>query len=163
MRPSIKVWAEQTEGVVIGLDGPELAREGALTLSPTEPVADAPETPLTSPEATTSSAAAPISSDPEAIAPTLTPDSQTEAQKEAISSTLAAPLTSQPGLADPLAVSVPSPKDEPLKVGECVLWENCPVHCASWNPFTISKLIGGQAWLDVYEKPVPLSELKRTP
>ena len=163
MRPTIKVWAEQTEGVVIGPDGPELAREGALTLSPTEPAPDAPEMPLTSPEATTFSAAAPIPSDPEAKAPTLTSDSLAEAQKEAKASTLAASLTSQPVPADPPVASVPSPKDEPLKVGERVLWENCPVHCASWNPFTISNIIGGQAWLDVYEKPVPLSELKRSP
>jgi len=39
MRNSIKVWAEETPGVVSGPDGPELAVEGASATSSTEPVA----------------------------------------------------------------------------------------------------------------------------
>ena len=55
----------------------------------------------------------------------------------------------------------PSPTDEPLKVGSRVIWDNCPAHCASWNPFTIIRIEDGMAWLDIYEKPVPLSDLRR--
>lgn len=163
LRSLIKVWVEQTKGVVIGLDGPELAAEGALTLSPTEPAADAPETLETSPEATTPSAAAPTPAAPEATAPTLTADSLAEAAPEATAPKPAASLTSRPGLADLPAALVPSPTVVRLNVGERVLWDNCPAHCASWNPFTISNIIGGMAWLDIYEKPVPLSDLRRAP
>ena len=148
LRPSIKVWAEQTKGVVVGSDGPELVVEGALTLSPIEPATDAlgAETPAVTKTVTTAAAAAPIPADLEASA--LKP---------------AAPLASRPGPAHPPAANVPSPTDEPLKVGSRVIWDNCPVHCASWNPFIISKIIGGKVWLDVYEKPVLLSALRRAP
>ncbi len=92
--------------------------------------------PVASPEATTPAAAAP---------------------------TPTAPKTSAPGPADPPTANVPSPTDESLKVGERIIWSDCPAHCASWNPFIIIRIFDGMAWLDVYERPVLLSELRRVP
>lgn len=73
------------------------------------------------------------------------------------------PAAIAPGLGSAPAAHVPSPKSEPLKVGSRIIWDNCPAHCASWNPFTIIRINDCMAWLDVYERPVPLSELRRAP
>jgi hypothetical protein len=50
---------------------------------------------------------------------------------------------------------------ESLHLGDRVWWDECPGHCASWNPFTITRIEDDFVWLDVYSKPVPLSELRR--
>lgn len=49
-----------------------------------------------------------------------------------------------------------------LKAGDRVWWDNCPAHCADFNPFTIKRVEDDTAWLDIYSKPVPLSELRRS-
>lgn len=49
----------------------------------------------------------------------------------------------------------------PLKVGDRIWWDNCPGHCHSMNPFTIIAINGDMASLDVYSKPVPMSQLRR--
>jgi len=63
-------------------------------------------------------------------------------------------------LASTNAVLLPSFDPPHLKVGDRVRWENCPGHCSWANPFTITAIENGLAWLDLYSKPVPLSELK---
>ncbi len=45
--------------------------------------------------------------------------------------------------------------------GDLVRWDDCPGHCADFNPFTITRIEDGAAWLDLYSKPVPLSKLRR--
>jgi len=190
MRQSIRVWAEQTPGVIMGEDGPELAVPQALSTQPTEPAVTPAKEPAaphqkpapTLPEASTKSLAepaelvtTPVPPEANALTPALTPVAPPMADSPATTKVPAAAdptvsrrrpaasLALSSGPVKPPAASVPSSTDEPLKVGERVLWNNCPAHCASWNPFTISKIIGGKVWLDVYEKPVPLSELKRAP
>ena len=205
MRPSIRVWAEQAPGVMLGEDGPELVVPQASATKPTEPMATpAPESAAPEqkpapmlPEASTKSTAEPVelvttpAAPPEAnaLTPAVTSVASPRADSPATTNTLAAdPLVAtaptlalvQPpdlmattkapaapnptGLGKPSASNVSSSVDEPpLNVGSRVLWDKCPAHCASWNPFTISNIIGGMAWLDIYEKPVPLSALRRAP
>jgi len=188
MRPSIKVWAEETPGVIVGLDGPSLAVESASHTCLSEPVA---ANPATEPPAATPATSVPAAKAPTrenvhqkavvvsvgAIAPTLTTTTAatpaptanasatltSTAGPKATAPTLAAPEASGPGPSDPPAALVLLPTDEPLKVGERMLWDNCPAHCASWNPFTIIRIEDDMAWLDVYERPLPLSELRRAP
>lgn len=53
------------------------------------------------------------------------------------------------------------PFDESLKVGDRVIWDTCPC-CYEWaSPFKIVSIEGDRALLELYEKPVPISELKR--
>ncbi|MCY7284268.1 MAG: hypothetical protein LH679_12715 [Cyanobacteria bacterium CAN_BIN43] len=49
----------------------------------------------------------------------------------------------------------------PLEVGDRIWWDNCPGHCYSMNPFTIIAINGEMASLDVYSKPVLMSQLRR--
>ncbi len=174
MRPSIKVWAEQTEGVVIGPDGPELVIKGALTLSPTEPVANAEETSETSPEGTTATATAPRPSDLEAIALTMTPDSLPEAQKEAGALTPKALLATAPApdasasptmqaapATDPNPGTLTREADPPLKVGDRVIWLNAPAHWSSWGALTITQLQQASVLVDCSQIWIPISELRR--
>jgi KaiC/GvpD/RAD55 family RecA-like ATPase len=51
--------------------------------------------------------------------------------------------------------------DDALEVGEKVDWINCPGHCESWAPFEIISINNSHAKLDLFEKPVPLTELRR--
>jgi hypothetical protein len=48
-----------------------------------------------------------------------------------------------------------------LKVGDRVIWENCPAHCSNLAPFEIMSIDGDYAKLDLFEKLVPLAELNR--
>lgn len=50
--------------------------------------------------------------------------------------------------------------DKPLKVGDRVIWDNCPSHCHWANPFTIRSIEGDRAMLEWYMKPVPIGELR---
>jgi hypothetical protein len=52
-------------------------------------------------------------------------------------------------------------KDQPLKEGDRVWWDECPSHCADFNPFKIYCIKDGIGWLEFYENPVPLVELRR--
>jgi hypothetical protein len=191
MRQNIKVWAEETPGIIIGPDGPEFAGEGALASSPTEPtaphekpaptileastksiaeLAELVTTPAAPPEANAHTPAVTSVASPRADSPATTNTLATAptlalVQPPDLMATTKAPAAPNPtGLGKPSASNVSSSVDEPpLNVGSRVLWENCPAHCASWNPFTISNIKGGMAWLDIYEKPVPLSALRRAP
>ncbi len=51
--------------------------------------------------------------------------------------------------------------DQMLQVGDRVIWDNCPAHCASCNPWIITAINGDFAKLNLFNKPVPLSELRR--
>jgi hypothetical protein len=55
--------------------------------------------------------------------------------------------------------NLPNAEGEPLKVGDRVIWENCPSHCEQFAPFEITSLEGDYAKLDLFEKPVRLAEL----
>jgi hypothetical protein len=48
-----------------------------------------------------------------------------------------------------------------LRVGDRVIWGECPGHCASFAPFEITAIEGDYAKLDLFSKLVPLSELTR--
>lgn len=48
-----------------------------------------------------------------------------------------------------------------LRVGDRVIWENCPPHCESLSPFEIISIDGDYAKLDLFEKPVLLAELEK--
>jgi hypothetical protein len=61
-----------------------------------------------------------------------------------------------------VAPEVPLPAVEvPPVVGDCVVWDNCPGHCAWMNPFRITAIEGDMVRLDFYENLVPLSQLRR--
>jgi hypothetical protein len=46
-----------------------------------------------------------------------------------------------------------------LKVGDRVIWDNCPSHCEQFAPFEITAIDGDYAHLDLFSKPVLLAEL----
>ena len=46
-----------------------------------------------------------------------------------------------------------------LKVGDHVIWDNCPSHCEQFAPFEITAIDGDYAHLDLFSKPVLLAEL----
>jgi len=58
--------------------------------------------------------------------------------------------------------SIPAP-DQVFKVGDRVIWEDCPGACSWGNPFTITAIENDCARLDLIAKPVLLSELRRSP
>ncbi|MFH7024181.1 MAG: hypothetical protein ACHBN1_01950 [Heteroscytonema crispum UTEX LB 1556] len=46
-------------------------------------------------------------------------------------------------------------------VADKVIWNNCPAHLSSWQPFLVTDIQGESAILDVYEKPVPIAQLQK--
>lgn len=46
-----------------------------------------------------------------------------------------------------------------FKVGDRVVWDNCPGHCAFLNPFNIQAIEGDFARLDCIVDLIPLTEL----
>jgi hypothetical protein len=46
-------------------------------------------------------------------------------------------------------------------VGDLVIWLKCPAHCANLAPWEIIAIDDDYAKLDLFEKPVPISELRR--
>ena len=46
-----------------------------------------------------------------------------------------------------------------FKVGDRVIWDNCPSHCEQFAPFEITAIDGDYAKLDLFKKPVLLTEL----
>jgi hypothetical protein len=46
-----------------------------------------------------------------------------------------------------------------FKVGDRVIWDNCPSHCEQFAPFEITAIDGDYAHLDLFSKPVLLAEL----
>ena len=78
-----------------------------------------------------------------------------EATEWAISNPTALPEALPPAAASPKnAESLPV-------VGDRVWWDDCPGHCSWMNPFTITAIDGGMAWLDFYSGLVPISKLRR--
>jgi hypothetical protein len=49
-----------------------------------------------------------------------------------------------------------------LKIGDRVYWSQCPAHCEQFAPFEITAIDGDYAKLDLFEKPVLLTELHRS-
>ena len=49
-----------------------------------------------------------------------------------------------------------------LKIGDRVYWSGCPAHCEQFAPFEITTIDGDYAKLDLFEKPVLLTELHRS-
>jgi len=47
-----------------------------------------------------------------------------------------------------------------FKVGDRVIWDNCPIHCEEFAPFEITAIDGDYAKLDLFKKPVLLTELR---
>ena len=47
------------------------------------------------------------------------------------------------------------------QVGDKVIWNDCPAHLNSWQPFLIMDIQGTEAKLDVYQPMVPLAELSK--
>lgn len=48
-----------------------------------------------------------------------------------------------------------------FQAGDRVIWEDCPAHCESWNPYTIVRIEGDKAAIDIYSRLVPLTKLGR--
>jgi hypothetical protein len=48
-----------------------------------------------------------------------------------------------------------------FEVGEKVDWVECPGHCENLAPFEITAIDGDYVKLDLFPKPVPMSELRR--
>jgi putative DNA primase/helicase len=127
-------------------------------------VSGSPTAPLTaSLFASTGSPLAAATEPKEAIAP---PEPQ---QPTAAAPALASPAVTEVDKVEPTALSTDIPAadqtpahGESLKVGDRVIWDNCPGHCASFNPFTITRFEDGMAWLDIYSKAVAVLELRRS-
>jgi hypothetical protein len=65
-----------------------------------------------------------------------------------------------------IASSSPAPKKapaevEPIQVGDRVIWDECPAHCADLGPFELTAIDGDYGKLDLFSKLVPLSELTK--
>jgi hypothetical protein len=74
------------------------------------------------------------------------------------------PSPNPPEAAEPPATVDPSVTEtvaevDRLKVGDRVIWDNCPSHCEQFAPFEITAIDGDYAKLDLFEKPVLLTEL----
>jgi hypothetical protein len=54
----------------------------------------------------------------------------------------------------------PLPQEPSIEVGDLVIWDECPAHCASLAPFEVTAIEGDFAKLDLFEKRVALSELR---
>jgi hypothetical protein len=48
-----------------------------------------------------------------------------------------------------------------FNVGDRVNWSKCPAHCEQFAPFVITAIDGDYAKLDLFEKPVLLTELRK--
>lgn len=48
-----------------------------------------------------------------------------------------------------------------LQVNDKVMWEKCPCHLDSWQPFVITSIQDDKAMLDIFNRPVPLDELTK--
>lgn len=62
---------------------------------------------------------------------------------------------------DVAVATPPVATPQALKVGDMVSWSECPAHCSSLAPFEIMAIDGDYAKLDLFEKPVPTSQLSR--
>jgi hypothetical protein len=51
--------------------------------------------------------------------------------------------------------------DKVLQINDKVVWEKCPVNLYSWQPFIITSIEDGKAMLDIFNRPVPLDELRK--
>ncbi len=61
------------------------------------------------------------------------------------------------GLQLPSAVSTAPTSD--LKVGDRVIWHDCPGTLEAFNPFTVCRVQGCEIWLDWIEHPVARTRL----
>jgi hypothetical protein len=52
-------------------------------------------------------------------------------------------------------------EETPLQVGDRVIWDECPAHCADLGPFELTAIEGDYGKLDLFSKLVPLSELTK--
>jgi uncharacterized membrane protein YgcG len=52
-------------------------------------------------------------------------------------------------------------EETPLQVGDRVIWDECPAHCADLAPFEVTAIQGDYGKLDLFSKLVPLSELTK--
>lgn len=94
-------------------------------------------------------------------------DAHNEADPDAAISCIDALTTDANNSSDPsleLGRSPTSYENQVLRVGDLSIWENCPAHCQSFAPFEIMWIDteNGTAKLDLFEKPVPLSQLRRS-
>lgn len=48
-----------------------------------------------------------------------------------------------------------------LRVGDLVIWDECPAHCQSFAPFLVMEIDGDYVKLDLFPKRVLISELRR--
>lgn len=71
---------------------------------------------------------------------------------------LLAVVPTPPDVAEPAATETDAEVD-PVKVGSRVYWSNCPAHCEQFAPFEIISIDGNYAKLDLFKKPVLLTEL----
>ncbi len=71
---------------------------------------------------------------------------------------LLAVVPTPPEVAEPPATETEAEVDR-IKVGTRVHWSNCPAHCEQFAPFEIMSIDGDYAKLDLFEKPVLLTEL----
>jgi len=175
MRPSIKVWAEETPGVIVGWDGPSLVVESASNnclsesaATPTnEPAAPhlnpVPTTPeaLTTPAADSTELVTTPAADPTACAPTLrAPEASEPAPAPAPDASTSPTIPADPAT-DPHACTSTREADPPLKVGDRVIWMKAPAHWSNWGALSIRAIEGSVALVDWSEMKIPLLELRR--
>jgi hypothetical protein len=66
-------------------------------------------------------------------------------------------------LSHPSGCQEPRDESKPYySVGERVYWSKCPAHCEQFAPFEITAIDSDYAKLDLFEKPVLLTELHRS-
>ncbi|MBD2200541.1 MULTISPECIES: hypothetical protein [Calothrix] len=51
--------------------------------------------------------------------------------------------------------------DKVPQINDKVIWEKCPINLYSWQPFIITSIEDGKAMLDIFNRPVPLDELRK--
>ncbi|NEQ20161.1 MAG: DUF3987 domain-containing protein [Microcoleus sp. SIO2G3] len=71
-------------------------------------------------------------------------------------------LTLEHSSAEPSAVQWNEVQGNVLKIGDRVYWSQCPAHCEQFAPFEITAIDGDYAKLDLFEKPVLLTQLHRS-
>jgi hypothetical protein len=91
---------------------------------------------------------------------TVTADAETQSMQQLQLVTDSVTKSDYISVTEDFVAELPTLESECFQVGDRVLWDDCPGHCAWANPFTITAIEGDRAMLDFVANPVLLSELK---